>query len=81
MVATDALNGWWVARMVGSSGALGARASRVMSLTVALLCFAIAALGLAKFELPSFVGIGTLAIVLAAWLVARHKSLRQPVSP
>ena len=80
MVLTDALNGWWVSRMIGSSDARGARASRVMSMTVALLCFAIAALALAKVELPSFVGIGTFAMVLAAWLIARRKTFREPVS-
>jgi len=80
MVVTDALNGWWVARMIGSSDARGARASRVMSMTVALLCFAIAAVALAKVELPSFVGIATFAMVLGAWLVARRKTFPEPVS-
>ncbi|HWI38895.1 MAG TPA: nickel transporter [Burkholderiales bacterium] len=81
MVITDALNGWWVARMVGASDARGARASRVMSVTVALLCFALAAVGLARVELPSFVGIGTFAIVVSAWLVARRKTYREAVIP
>lgn len=81
MVLTDALNGWWVARMIGSSDARGARASRVMSMTVALLCFAIAAMALAKVELPSFIGIATLAIVAGAWLIARSKTNREAVSP
>jgi high-affinity nickel-transport protein len=81
MVMTDALNGWWVARMIGSSDARGARASRVMSMTVALLCFAIAAMALAKVELPSFIGIATLAIVAGAWLIARSKTNREAVSP
>lgn len=78
MVITDALNGWWVARMIGSSDARG---SRWISLTVALLCFGIAATGLARVELPSFVGIGTFAIVMSAWLVARRKTYREVVSP
>lgn len=78
MVIMDALNGWWVARMIGTSDA---RASRWISVTVALLCFGIAATGLAKVELPSFVGIATLAIVTSAWLVARRKTYREPVSP
>jgi hypothetical protein len=66
--------------MIGSSDARGARASRVMSMTVALLCFAIAAVALAKVELPSFVGIATFAMVLGAWLVARRKTFPEPVS-
>ena len=78
MVITDALNGWWVARMIGSSDA---RASRWISVTVALLCFGIAATGLAKVELPSFVGVATFAIVMSAWLVARRKTYREAVSP
>lgn len=75
MVLTDALNGWWVARMMGSSDARAARASRIMSVTVAVLCFAIAAVALAKLPLDSakpFIGVGTLAVIMAAWLVARR---------
>jgi high-affinity nickel-transport protein len=81
MVITDALNGWWVARMIGASDARGVRAARVMSMAIALLCFAIAAVGLAKVELPSFFGIATFAIVTSAWLVARRKTYREAVSP
>lgn len=80
MVLTDALNGWWVARMIGSSDARGARASRVMSVTVAVLCFAIAATGLAKVELPSYVGIVTFGVVMSVWLVARRKTYREAAS-
>lgn len=82
MVLTDALNGWWVARMIGSSDARAARASRIMSVTVAVLCFAIAAVGIAKLSLPAvdeafstlapYIGAATLAIIMAAWLVARR---------
>ena len=81
MVLTDSLNGWWVARMIGSSDARALRASRVMSVTVALLCFVIAGAGVAKFAHPAFddalgaaapyIGVGTLAVVLVAWLAAR----------
>jgi len=81
MVITDALNGWWVARMMGSSDARGVRASRVMSATVALLCFAIAGVGLARVELPAVVGIATFAIVTSAWLVARRRTFQDPLSP
>jgi len=75
MVLTDTLNGWWVARMRGSAGA--ARASRIMGITVALLCFAIAAVGLAKLAHPSldalveaaapFIGVATLLTLSAVW--------------
>jgi len=75
MVLTDALNGWWVARLISSSDARAARASRIMSFAVALLCFAIAAIGMAKLPIASakpLVGIATLAVVLVAWLIARR---------
>jgi high-affinity nickel-transport protein len=82
MVLTDALNGWWVARMIGASDARAARASRVMSVTVATLCFAIAAIGAAKLVHPAledafsaaapFIGAATLALVAVAWLAGRR---------
>jgi high-affinity nickel-transport protein len=85
MVLTDALNGWWVARMIGSSDARAARASRVMSLTVALLCFAIAAVGAAKLAWPALddaasaaaplAGAATLVVILGAWLIGRRGSI------
>lgn len=81
MVITDALNGWCVARMIGSSDARGVRASRVMSVTVALLCFAIAAMGLAKVELPSFGGVATFVVVMSAWFFLRRPTTREAVSP
>jgi high-affinity nickel-transport protein len=75
MVLTDTLNGWWVARMLGSAGA--ARASRIMGVTVALLCFIIAAVGLVKLAHPGvdalveaaapFIGVATLLALIAAW--------------
>ena len=75
MVLTDTLNGWWVARMMGSAGA--ARASRIMGITVALLCFAIAAVGAARFAHPGldalvdaaapFIGVATLLTLIAVW--------------
>jgi high-affinity nickel-transport protein len=82
MVLTDALNGWWVARLIGSSDARAARASRVMSLTVAALCFVIAGIGAAKLVHPGlvelvgtaapFIGAATLAVVIAAWWLGRR---------
>ena len=85
MVLTDALNGWWVARMVASSGTGAARASRIMSVTVAVLCFAIAAIGLAKLVNPSveeavgaaapYIGSATFLIVVATWLTMRRASI------
>jgi high-affinity nickel-transport protein len=79
MVLTDTVNGWWVARMVDSAAA--ARASRVMGITVALLCFAIAAVGLAKFAHPGldaaapYLAVGTLLAVAAAWWIGRSAKM------
>ena len=75
MVLTDTLNGWWVARLVGSSDA---RASRLMGLTVAALCFVIAGIGAAKLDLAGaaapFIGAATLLPLLAAWWIGRRAS-------
>lgn len=72
MVLTDALNGWWVARIVGAGN------RRVMGIAIASLCFLIAGLGLAKFarfsldELAPIAGIGTVCMLTLAWLAARR---------
>lgn len=72
MVLTDAVNGWWVARMVRAAD------RRIMGIAIASLCFLTAGLGLAKFaqfslaELAPLAGLGTLAVVAAAWLMARR---------
>lgn len=77
MVLTDALNGWWVARMVLDADRKAAAASRWMSLAIGALCLAIAAAGLARLALPTsdlhfnvygpLVSFGTLLAVLAAY--------------
>lgn len=66
MMLVDTLNGWWVGRLMGS---------RVMSVTVAVLCFAIAAATAAKLASPEvdaalealapFIGIATLVVLIA----------------
>jgi nickel/cobalt transporter (NiCoT) family protein len=85
MVLTDALNGWWVARMIGAADARALRASRIMSATVCGLCFLIAGLAAVKLVHPAldeamsplapFLGAATLAAVLAAWLLACQKAV------
>src|SRR4051812_19253334 len=82
MALTDTLNGWWVARMIAASDARAMRASRVMSVTVGVLCFAIAALDIAKLIHPRidnalsgaapYVGLATLALIAAVWLAMRR---------
>src|SRR5512142_2227714 len=53
MMATDALNGLWVSRLVRRADRRAAAASRVMSLAVALLALGIAALAAARRVLPA----------------------------
>jgi high-affinity nickel-transport protein len=78
MVLTDALNGWWVARMVQSADRRTLRASRVMSAAIALLCLGIAASAAMELELSkSLMSAGTFVVLLAAcWLACRSTENR-----
>jgi nickel/cobalt transporter (NiCoT) family protein len=77
MVLTDALNGWWVARMVLQADRKAAAASRWMSLAIGALCLVIAVAGLARIGLPRLdqaftvyaplVSLATIAVILAAY--------------
>jgi len=78
MVLTDALNGWWVARMVQRADRRAASASRWMSMVIGALCLAIAAGGLARIGFPALdrlfalaaplISAMTFVAVLAAYL-------------
>jgi high-affinity nickel-transport protein len=78
MVLTDALNGWWVARMVLKADRKAASASRWMSAAIGGLCLAIAASGLARLGLPQLdaqlsafapvVGVATILLVALAYV-------------
>jgi high-affinity nickel-transport protein len=71
MVLTDALNGWWVARMVHGADRRARRASRAMSVAIALLCLAIAAGALAELELAKpLLSVATVVVIVAAYLLA-----------
>jgi high-affinity nickel-transport protein len=77
MVLTDSLNGWWVARMIRRAEQRAVRASRAMSIAIAFLCFAIGLGALAEHALPrTLLSIGTLAIVLGAYLLASRSVYR-----
>ena len=52
MIATDALNGLWVSRLVRRADARAAAASRLMSVAIAFTSLAIAALAAARQALP-----------------------------
>lgn len=48
MLATDALNGWWIARLIARADQIAAIASRVMGLAVAAVSLLVAAFALAR---------------------------------
>ncbi|MFM9972095.1 MAG: nickel transporter [Burkholderiales bacterium] len=54
MMVADGFNGLWVARMLAKADRRALIASRVMSLVIGILALAIAAVGVARFFLPSF---------------------------
>lgn len=81
MVLTDALNGWWVARMIRAADRRAAIASRWMSRVVAALCLVVAALGLMRYflidiEYGAALSLGSLAAIgaVSAWAVLRFRS-------
>ena len=80
MLLTDAASGLWVARLVRSADRRAAAASRLMSLAVAFLCLALAALGLAQYpaSFAPLLSTAVFAIVLGAYLAGRrlHAVLR-----
>jgi high-affinity nickel-transport protein len=84
MMATDALNGLWVSRMLERSAAQQAAASRVMGVAIGVAALAIAAAGAWRHAsrtdpLESWglaVGIAVMASVAAAYLLGRRMNLR-----
>ena len=82
MASTDALNGWWISRLVRAADQRAAIASRLMSIAIAALCLTIAAYGAAKQVAPVVggrgdawgpaLGVATIAILLLAYLAARR---------
>lgn len=56
MLATDALNGWWISRLIARADRLAARASRIMGGAVAATSLLIAALGAARLLSPAVDG-------------------------
>nr|WP_246312228.1 nickel transporter [Aquabacterium terrae] len=53
MLATDALNGWWVHRLLQRADGFALRASQLMGAAVVLLSFGVAGLGLARLAAAS----------------------------
>jgi len=86
MVATDAVNGLWIARLIGTADSRAAVASRILGVAIALLSLGIAALGTAKLVSPAVVmrheafGAWTsgfvFAVIVLAFLFAVRMSAR-----
>jgi high-affinity nickel-transport protein len=53
MLATDAVNGWWIARLIARADQIAVLASRIMSLAVSSVSLLVAALGVAKLASPA----------------------------
>lgn len=89
MLVTDGLNGWWVARLLASSDARAARASRVMGAAVALLSLGVAALGITRWLVPHVDGwadeqglaISTVLLVVVAGSYALARLLARRPGP
>jgi high-affinity nickel-transport protein len=79
MLVTDALNGWWVARLVTGADARMARASRIMSAAIAFLCLALALGALAQYALPKpALSVASFAVIVAAYLLANRSARPAP---
>lgn len=89
MMATDALNGLWVARLVRSADRRAAAASRVMSLAIGAISLAIAGLAAARQVLPAVdarldewgaaLGVAVIALVVGAYLLATRAAMRAAI--
>jgi high-affinity nickel-transport protein len=79
MVLTDALNGWWVAKLIAGADARAARGARIMSAAIGLLCLGLAASALSQYTLPKpALSMASLAVVLAAYLIANRSARPAP---
>jgi high-affinity nickel-transport protein len=86
MIATDALNGLWVSRLVRRADARAAAASRVMSLGIGFTSLAIAALAIARQLVPSLdaqveawgvaLSAAVVLVVLATYAAAMRMAVR-----
>ena len=84
MVATDALNGLWVSRLVARADERAATASRAMSIAIGFLALGVAALGAARHVAPSFdarigpfdaaLGLAVVAAATLAYLAAMRRA-------
>ena len=90
MVTTDTLNGFTMSKLIYRADWRGAIASRVMSLTVALLSLLVAGLGLAKLYLPVVdekleglgvtLGVAVVVAMIAAFALAMRAARTAPAA-
>lgn len=79
MVLTDALNGWFVAKLITGADARVARASRLMSAAIGMLCLGLAVGALSQYALPKpAVSLASLAVILAAYLLVNRSARPTP---
>jgi high-affinity nickel-transport protein len=86
MIATDALNGLWVSRLVRTADARAAAASRVMSIGIAATSLLVAALAAARHLVPALdarmegwgvaLSVAVIALVVATYAAAMRLALR-----
>ncbi len=87
MVATDALNGFYVSKLICRADRRAAIASKIMSLAVALLSLTIAGLGLARLHWPvvndrlESVGVAAGAAIVLAMVAAFALAMRAAARP
>jgi high-affinity nickel-transport protein len=88
MMVTDAINGLWVSRLLRRADRRARIASRMLGLTIALLSFVVAILGITEFWSPQaaswsdanglYFGIGVILVVLTSYVFAIRLT-RNPV--
>lgn len=89
MLATDALNGLWISRLLARADATAARASRLMGLAVGGVSLAVAAFGAARLASPAFdagtedLGLlfGAAVIVAVGLAFLRARRVAAPAAP
>lgn len=79
MVLTDAANGWLVAKLVTGADARVARASRLMSAAIGVLCLGLALGALSQYPLPKpAISFAALAVILAVYLIVNRSARPAP---
>src|SRR5688572_21066936 len=87
MATTDWVNGYTMGRLIARADRRAAAASRVMSLAVALLCFTVAGIALARMHNPVFdsslegLGLALGAAVVISMVIAFVVAMRAARSP